>query len=55
MNFFADVLVNGGIFCVVLQIIDPSGSNVVLMGSKIEVNMRKAEPGSWPSLEMPSN
>lgn len=31
--------------------IDPSQSSVKLLGAKVEVNLKKAEPGSWPTLE----
>ena len=24
-----------------------------MLGSKVEINLRKAEPGSWPTLELP--
>ena len=33
--------------------IDPEKSSVKLLGTKVEINLRKAEPGSWPLLEMP--
>ncbi len=33
--------------------IDPNNSSVKLLGSKVEINLRKAEPGKWPLLEMP--
>ena len=29
-------------------------SQVKMLGSKVEINLRKAEPGSWPTLEMPA-
>lgn len=34
-------------------VIDPSRSSVNLLGTKVEVTMKKAEAGSWPSLELP--
>jgi len=34
------------------QVIDPSKSRVNLMGTKVEVNLKKMEPGSWSSLEL---
>ena len=33
--------------------VDPERSGVKLLGTKVEINLRKAEPGSWPTLEMP--
>lgn len=33
-------------------VIDPSKSRVNLMGTKVEVNLKKMEPGSWSSLEL---
>lgn len=36
---------------VLRKVIDPSLSSVKLLGAKVEVNLRKAEPGSWPTLE----
>lgn len=35
-------------------VIDPAQSSVKLLGSKVEINMRKAEPGTWTTLEFPS-
>lgn len=35
------------------QIIDPEKSSVKLMGPKVEITLRKAEPGAWGSLESP--
>ena len=35
-----------------MQVIDPSKSRVNLMGTKVEVNLKKMEPGSWSSLEL---
>lgn len=32
-------------------IIDPTKSNVQLLGSKVEINLKKSEIGSWPLLE----
>jgi len=47
-----------GLCCVVnspvsvsVQVIDPGKSRVNLMGTKVEVNLKKMEPGSWSSLE----
>jgi len=36
----------------VFQVIDPAKSNVKMLGAKVEINMRKAEPGSWTELEL---
>ena len=36
-----------------LQVIDPACSKVNMLGSKVEISLRKAEPGSWPTLELP--
>lgn len=36
-----------------LQGIKPEHSEVKMLGSKVEINLRKAEPFSWPSLEVP--
>ena len=33
--------------------IDVEKSTVNLLGTKVEVKMRKLEPGSWASLDMP--
>ena len=33
------------------QVINPTTSAVKLLGAKVEVNLRKAEPGSWQTLE----
>jgi len=39
---------------VILQgVIDPEGSNVKLLGTKCEINLLKAEPGTWSKLELP--
>ncbi|XP_060085235.1 cysteine and histidine-rich domain-containing protein 1-like [Ylistrum balloti] len=35
------------------EVIDPSKSDVKLLGTKVEINLRKAESCSWASLEMP--
>ena len=35
-----------------VQVIDPSKSSVKMLGTKVEVKLKKFEPGSWPSLEM---
>jgi hypothetical protein len=35
-------------------VIDPRRSSVNLLGTKVEVTMKKLEPGSWPSLELPA-
>ncbi|XP_025099052.1 cysteine and histidine-rich domain-containing protein 1-like [Pomacea canaliculata] len=35
------------------QGIKPEYSEVKMLGSKVEINLRKAEPFSWPSLEVP--
>ncbi|CAH1799897.1 unnamed protein product [Owenia fusiformis] len=40
-------------FLVLNGIIDPAACNVKMLGTKVEVNLRKAEPGSWPNLELP--
>ena len=34
------------------QVIDPEKSQVKVMGSKVEINLKKAEPGSWSALEL---
>ena len=36
-----------------VQVVDPEKSQVKMLGSKVEINLRKAEPGSWPTLELP--
>jgi len=41
-------------FFVLRGIIDPATSNVVLLGTKVELNLKKLEPGSWSSLELPA-
>lgn len=33
-------------------VIDPQKSSVKLLGTKVEINLRKMEPGSWSSLEL---
>lgn len=33
-------------------VIDPEKSQVKVMGSKVEINLKKAEPGSWSVLEL---
>ena len=35
------------------KVVDPEKSQVKMLGSKVEINLRKAEPGSWPTLELP--
>jgi len=35
-------------------IIDPAKSSVKMLGTKVEINMKKAEPGSWARLELQS-
>jgi len=35
--------------------IDPDKSNVKMMGSKVEINMKKLDTGSWSALELPDN
>lgn len=35
-------------------VIDPAQSSVKLLGSKVEINLRKAEAGSWSTLEFPA-
>lgn len=35
------------------QVINPEASNVKLLGTKVEINLRKAEPGKWSALEVP--
>ena len=37
------------------QVVDPEKSQVKMLGSKVEINLRKAEPGSWPTLELPAD
>lgn len=34
-------------------VINPEASNVKLLGTKVEINLRKAEPGKWSALEVP--
>ena len=34
------------------QVIQPESSGVKMLGTKVEVNLKKAEPFHWPSLEM---
>ena len=34
------------------QVIKPESSGVKMLGTKVEVNLKKAEPFHWPSLEM---
>ena len=34
--------------------IDPEKSNVKMLGTKVEINMRKSDIGSWSTLEFPS-
>ena len=36
------------------QVIKPEVSEVKMLGTKVEVNLKKAEPFSWPTLELPS-
>ena len=38
-------------YCVI-QVVDPSKSSVKMLGTKIEVTLKKFEPGSWASLEL---
>jgi hypothetical protein len=38
-----------------LKVIDPSSSMVNLLATKVEVILKKVEPGSWQSLELPIN
>ncbi|XP_067674465.1 cysteine and histidine-rich domain-containing protein 1-like isoform X2 [Haliotis asinina] len=38
---------------VLRDVIDPARSSVKMLGTKVEINLRKAENFSWPSLEMP--
>ena len=33
---------------------DPVRSNVKLLATKVEVNLRKADPGKWSALELPA-
>jgi len=33
------------------QIIDPEKSSVKMLGTKVEINLKKMEPGAWPALE----
>ena len=33
-----------------LQVIEPSKSTAELMGAKVELKLRKAEPFAWPAL-----
>ncbi|XP_041378117.1 cysteine and histidine-rich domain-containing protein 1-like [Gigantopelta aegis] len=35
--------------------IDPERSNVKLLGSKVEINLKKKESFSWPTLELPKD
>jgi hypothetical protein len=37
----------------ILQVIDVQRSKVNMLGSKVEVHLRKAEAGSWQSLDVP--
>lgn len=37
------------------QAIDPSLSHVKLLGTKVEINLKKAESFSWPTLELPES
>ena len=34
------------------QVIRPESSGVKMLGTKVEINLKKAEPFHWPSLEM---
>ncbi len=36
-----------------VQVVDPERSQVKMLGAKVEINLRKAEPGSWSNLERP--
>ncbi|KAK3098877.1 hypothetical protein FSP39_023910 [Pinctada imbricata] len=36
------------------EVIDPVNSQVKMMGTKVEINLRKVESFSWPSLELPA-
>lgn len=38
-----------------LKVIDPEKSNVKMMGTKVEINFKKADSCSWTTLEMPAN
>lgn len=33
--------------------IDPEKSNVKMLGSKVEINLKKSEPGKWVTLHSP--
>ena len=37
---------------ILLQVIDPAKSSVELLATKVELKLRKADPSSWPSLEV---
>lgn len=37
------------------EVIDPEKSNVKMMGTKVEINFKKADSCSWTTLEMPAN
>jgi hypothetical protein len=39
-------------FFVLNEAIDPEKSSVKMLGTKVEINMKKLEPGSWRSLEL---
>ena len=40
-------------FCFVFQLIDPAASSVQLMGTKVEIKLKKAEALSWNVLSVP--
>lgn len=42
-NFQKDIVLKG--------VIDPTKSSIKLLGTKVEINLKKLEPGSWSSLE----
>ena len=39
-------------FSILLQVIDPEHSNVKLLGTKVEINLKKGEPMKWSKLEL---
>lgn len=40
-------------FTIFDQVVDVEGSQVIMYGTKVEVKLKKAEPGTWTRLEIP--
>ena len=55
MNFFNIIILHLDLFVTnfLCQIVDIEQSTVSMLPTKVEIKLRKKEPGSWAKLEIP--